>query len=306
MKKILSITAIAFMLASCNGTWLMYDTNQVPEIYFEEALQTHSSSFALIPEDTVVVYNSVFVMGMPADHDRTFTIEYIPAADTATFTTGNVSYPVKTARPGIDFSIEDLYIPAGAVQSTMKINIYRTAEMSEGCYMRIGFRLTENDNFKPCATDSSSTQRIMTPEYYYYVTDGEPSCPTWWRNGNSTPGWNFNWGKFYPDKYRRLLEYYHTTKETCPPFYNYCVEHYGYNLDAEPSSENNKMNTFWRQAYMAAWAKYVAMPLYEYYLKYYSEHPDDPNYEMMGDSNVNIKLQIGWGNPMSGTYGFMN
>ena len=43
-----------------------------------------------------------------------------------------------------------------------------------------------------------------------------------------------------------------------------------------------------------------------YYKKYYSEHPDDPDYEEMGDSNVNINLRMGWGNPMSGTYGFMN
>lgn len=57
---------------------------------------------------------------------------------------------------------------------------------------------------------------------------------------------------------------------------------------------------------MASWAKYVAMPLYDYYKEWYAAHPDDPNYENMGDSFVNITRQEGWGDPLSGTYGFLN
>lgn len=56
-------------------------------------------------------------------------------------------------------------------------------------------------------------------------------------------------GGISTQKFRKLLEYYHATEVTCPSFFNYCVEHYGYYLDADPDKElNNNMNTFWRHA----------------------------------------------------------
>ncbi len=66
------------------------------------------------------------------------------------------------------------------------------------------------------------------------------------------------------------------------------------------------MLKFWRQTYMSAWAGSVFCPLYEYYEKYYAEHPDDPNFEVMGSDKVNINNRVGWGDPRSGRYGFLN
>lgn len=295
-------TAAAMLAAmSCKGTWLMYDNSQKAVIYFMEKQQIHSSSFALIPEDEIEVQDTIRVMGTPSEHDRTFSVEYVQAEEGQTFSTGNKTYPVVTARPGIDFEVVNPTIPAGEVKPLFTIKIYRREEMLDK-YMLIGLRLVENDDFRPCATDSTSTSRIMSPIYCYYITDGEPSCPNWWKyNSKSTPGWDFSWGNFYPQKFRKLLEYFHATKETNPTFYEYAVAKYGYNLE-NPSNEEK----FWRKGYASAWAKYVAMPLYEYYLNWYAEHPDDPNYEDMGSSKVNMNAQIGWGDPMSGTYGFLN
>lgn len=309
LSNIFFVAAAAFAVWSCKGTWLMYDTDQTPVIYFQESLQTHSSSFTFLAVDTINVSPTVYVMGEPSDHDRTFTVSYIQAGDGDTLSTGTVTYPVYTATPGEDFTVGNLVIPAGEVSGKLPITIHRTPRMLEGCYLLVGLKLAANEEFTPCAADSSSTQRILTPEYRYYITDGEPACPTWWRYGNSAPGWNFAWGKFYPQKFRKLLEFYHATEETAPTFFAYCVEHYGYYLDAEPDRElNNSMNNFWRTGspYMASWAKYIAMPLYEYYSEWYAAHPDDPNFEKMGDENVNLGTQTGWGNPMHGSYAFFN
>ncbi len=307
IERFLLVTVCALSLMSCRDTWLMYDTDQTPVVYFEENMQTHSASFAMIPDDDIYVTTTVKVMGLPSDVDRHYEIEYIEAGENEMFVAGGLSYPVRTARPGTDFSLGDLVVPAGEVTAPLTIAIHRQPEMSEGCYMLIGLRLVGNGEFTPCKADSTASP-ILTPEYRCYVTDGEPSCPIWWRaNASSALGWHFNWGNFYPQKFRKLLEFYHATEVTCPSFFNYCVEHYGYYLDADPDKElNNNMNTFWRQAYMASWAKYVAMPLYDYYKEWYAAHPDDPNFENMGDSFVNITRQEGWGDPLSGTYGFLN
>lgn len=299
--KTLSILAVLTAAVSCKGTWLMYDTSQTPTIYFEESLQTHLFSFALIPDDDIVATQSIYVMGMPASHDREYAIEYIPAEEGQTFKAGTTELPVVTARPGIDFDLGPLVIPAGQVEGTVTVTFHRQPEMIDTCAL-VKFRLKANENFVPCATDSTSTQRILTPEFVYYVSDGEPSCPSWWKaSSKSAPGWDYDWGKFYPQKFRRLLQYLRDTKETCPSFYDYVVTNYGENLD-NPDAPMK----FWRKSYMSAWAKYIAYPLFLYYQEYYKEHPDDPNFEYVGTEYVNINSQIGWGNPMYGTYGFFN
>ena len=301
MKNIYLLFAVALIAVSCKGTWLMYDTDQTPMIYIEESLQTKSSSFALIPEDEITITQEVHITGEPSDRDREFAIEYFNAEEGETFSTGNTSLPVSTARLGTDFDVENLLIPAGEVKASFTITIHRQPEMLDK-YLLIGIKLSENEEFKPCTPDSLSSGKILTPYYKFYITDGEPTCPSGWHSNAKAPlGWDFSWGNFYPQKFRKLLEYFHATEETNPTFYAFAVEKFGYNLE-NPTGEEK----FWRNAYAAAWAKYVAMPLYDYYVKWYAEHPDDPYFEEMGDDKVNINSRIGWGNPMSGRYGFLN
>lgn len=309
-NNILFLLAVLSLGAtSCKGTWLMYDTSQKDHLYFSEKRQIRSESFALISENEIKVSTNVYVMGMPADHDRTFSVEYVDAQPGDTLRVGEVTYPVISARPGVDFTVGELVIPAGEVKTTMEVTVYRQPEMLDSCYVRVGLRLKADDQFDIIADDSTRVDAVLTPSFYLYVTDGEPACPFWWRNSKKTdPGWNYSLGKYTAEKYRKLLDLYHATEQTSPVFYQYCIEHYGYYFDAEPDKDlNNEFNTFWRQTYANAWAKYVFGPLYDYYKAYYETLPEnDPRREPMNDDDVNQNAQSGWGNPMYGKWAFFN
>lgn len=306
-NRLLYIMAALAFFTSCKDTWLMYDTSQKDHITFTEASKINTASFALLSENDIRVKATVFLMGQPASRDRKFVLETVGAAEKDSIKIGKIKYPVISARPGIDYSIGDLVLPAGEVKADFDIVLHRQPEMLGDHYVRVGLKLVENNEFKPLATDSTKKDAIISPYYYIYVTDGEPACPFWWKNGNAPAGWHYDLGNYYPGKFRRMLSYMHATKETNPVFYEYCVTHCGYYLDAEPDKElNNNMNVFWRQAFSSAWAKYVFIPMYNYYKQYYEEHPDDPNYEKMGTEHVNIKASLGWGDPLYGKYGFFN
>ena len=308
MRRILYlITAAVFLLASCDGTWIMYDTGQKDHIFFQDRQQTLIKSFALLANNEIQVEAPVHIMGMVSDKDRQFKVESLPVAENATIVLGGTIYPVISAREGVDFELGKCVIPAGATSTKVTLTLKRQPEMKEGAYVRVLLKLVPYENFEPLPADSSSVNEVKTPYFQVYVNDGEPACPTWWRQAPKKPaGWDYDLGNFYPDKFRKLLDLYHKTAESNPTFYEYCVALYGENLDAEPNSDNHNMNRFWRQTYAAAWANYVFCPLYEYYEDYYAKHPDDPHFEVMGSDKVNINNMIGWGDPRSGRYGFLN
>lgn len=304
--KLLYIIGALAVFTACKDTWLMYDTSQKDHITFRGPSKLNTASFALLSDNDIKINAEVFLMGQPSSIDRKFVLEPVDAEEGNAIKIGNLSYPVVSARPGVDYSLGELVLPAGAVKADIDITLHRQPEMLGDRYVRVGLKLVENQEFAPLATDSSKTKDIISPYFYIYVTDGEPACPFWWKNGNKL-GWHYDLGNYYPEKFRRLLSYMHATKDTNPVFYEYCVTHCGYYLDAEPNKElNNNMNVFWRQAFSAAWAKYVFIPMYNYYKQYYEEHPDDPNFEKMGSEHVNIKASIGWGDPLHGKYGFFN
>jgi len=309
------------ILAGCQGTWVMYDTTQPNHIYFMEAKQTHMVSFSLIPEDELVLSASVFLMGMPADHDRECKIQFLTAAEGEILETGGIQYAVQTARPGIDYQADAVIIPAGQTSGTLRLTIRRTPEMlADHQLLKVGIRLSDNENFLAVAPDSSKTSAILTPYFYAYVSDGEPACPSWWRNtSNGVLGWHFNLGQFYPGKYRRMLQLFHDTETSNPGFFQWASAAYGYNLDepnlayyavtsTSPASDEDRktdmMNTFWRKRYASAWARYVFMPLYNYYKEKYEKNPTDPEWERMGTVNQNTRQ--GWADPYDSSFGFFN
>lgn len=307
------------LVTGCQGTWVMYDTDQMDHIYFSEAKQTHIASFALVPEDEISLATTVYLMGQPAPYDRECKYQLLEADEGETLETGGVEYAVKTARPGLDYEVGAVIIPAGETSCQVTITLKRTPEMlTEGQLLKVGLKLVDNENFLTCAPDSSKTTAILTPYFYAYVSDGEPSCPSWWRNtSGGVLGWHFNLGNFYPDKYRRLLQYFHETEATNPSFFQWASSAYGYYLDSPDlayysgtstgSDEDKKvdmMNTFWRKRYSSAWAKYVFMPLYNYYKEKYDQNPDDPSWERMGAVNQNARQ--GWADPYDSSYGFFN
>lgn len=304
--KIIIIAALALAASSCEGTWLMYDTEQTPHLYFKDNSSTHIYSFALLSVDTIRVETTVQLVGTVSDRDREFKLEYVPLeSDTLTISTGSVTYPVIDAVEGSDFEVGTCVLPAGETSATVSITLRRQPAMLDSCLVRVGLQITPTEDFEPWPADSSVTSDVKTPKYIVYVNDGEPACPLFWRyNRNAELGWDYSLGNYYPAKFRKMLEFYHACEQSNPIFYEYCVERYGENLDAEPSDDNNNMLRFWVSTYSAAWAEYVFMPLYEYYEAYYAAHPDDPNYEEMG--TVNLNARTGWANPFSGTYGFFN
>lgn len=308
MKKYIFLITIALAaISACKGTWLMYDTSQKDHITFKEELQVHTASFAMIHEDEIQIKATLYLMGQLSDKDRRFALEAVPCVEGDSINIAGTKYQVVEARPNIDYTLGDMVFPAGETTATLNITLHRQPEMLGDKYVRVGLKLVENEDFTPVPPDSSKTREILSPYLYIYVTDGEPACPFWWRDGKNKPGWHYDLGNYYPAKFRKLLDFMHSTETSSPVFYEYCVEHYGYYLDAKPDkAKNNNMKVFWRQTYASAWAKYVFIPLYNYYKQYYAEHPDDPNIEPMGTELVNQKAQTGWADPLSGKYGFFN
>lgn len=304
LKTAAAIALAALTLASCKETWLMYDLGQKDKLYFMEKNQIHTYSFTFMDTDEIDISTNVNVMGDISENDRTFKVEQVPVEQGDSL----LGYPLVTGVEGEDYELGNLVIPAGKTSGTLDIKLKRTAKMLDSCYVRIALRLCQDDEFDVATVDSTANDAIVSPVFYCYVNDGEPSCPSWWYNAKAGKGWNMYWGNFTPMKFRKMLALLHDTKETSPKFYEYCVESFGEYLDAEPDKDkNNNMNNFWIScSYQTAWTKYVRIPLYDYFVEYYKEHPDDPDFEQMGDEYVNLKSYTGWGNPHSGKYAGIN
>lgn len=302
MRKYLFPLTILLLavLTGCKDTWLMYDTGQKSQLYFTSTDNgTKTADFSLIVEDEILVGDSVRVMGMPVDRDRVFEIECLEVPDGSTFTTGTVTRPMVSGVMGRDFRVGELRIPAGKVSAKLDVILTRSEAMRDQAVC-VWIRLKENGEFAACAPDSSkNSSGILTPEYRIVVSDGNPACPAWWKwNGAAYPlGWHPYLGNYYPDKYRRMLQYLREAETLSPTFYLTYTGNWGLNLENAPSM-------FWNKCFTSAWARYVAVPLYNYYYEYYQEHPDDPNKEEM--EYANIPGHVGWGNPSEGTYGILN
>lgn len=292
MIKILCLV-LSLTLVSCQGTWLMYDAGQKGRLYFEVLPAPEQVSFALVNDETLEVTAKVRLMGMPKDYDRTFHVEYIPAEEGETYNNGSNDFPVLTAREGTDFSIAGFVIPAGAVEADVDITLMKSEEMADN-YIKLTFSVVEDEEFLPMDPDSTDLKAILSPQYSLMVNAGEPACPYWWdasSSGSDLFGWTMYLGRFYPDKFRKMLEFYHQIEEKNPSLYEQLVVQYGENLDKEGLSQS-----FFAQEAPAMWATYVLIPLYDYYLEYYSEHPDDPNFETQASSGTSGSY---WRNPLS-------
>ena len=270
--KALCLTALTIMAAGCKGTWIMYDQEQKDHLYFEVTSATNVS-FSLTDATTMTQTVPVKMMGMPRDHERVISLTWLdPEKAEAEDGTGIVK-----AVEGTDFTVSDLVIPAGEICGNIVFTINRTEGMKTAIH-DIRFSIAENDDFLPLKADSTSISKILTPVFDIKVSDGEPLCPDWWDatagSGDDLKGWTMYLGKYYPAKFRKMLEFYHDMKAKNPIFYEDCLAQYGENLDKKGITKN-----FFFFFYPAAWASYVLIPLCEYYKTWYSGHPDDPNVE---------------------------
>ena len=270
--KALCLTALTIMAAGCKGTWIMYDQEQKDHLYFEVTSATNVS-FSLTDATTMTQTVPVKMMGMPRDHERVISLTWLdPEKAEAEDGTGIVK-----AVEGTDFTVSDLVIPAGEICGNIVFTINRTEGMKTEIH-DIRFSIAENDDFLPLKADSTSISKILTPVFDIKVSDGEPLCPDWWDatagSGDDLKGWTMYLGKYYPAKFRKMLEFYHDMKAKNPIFYEDCLAKYGENLDKKGITKS-----FFASENPAAWASYVLIPLCEYYKTWYSGHPDDPNVE---------------------------
>lgn len=288
MKRLILLSAL-LLLAGCKGTWLMYDTTQTDRLYFTVEGEFNVVSFSLLTETTVDYEASVTVLGTPKDHDRKATLKVIDQAP-ATVTVGAETITVQTAVQGVDYTVGDLLIPAGSTTGKLSLKLLRNPGMVD-IYKKIDIRIEPSDEFLPMDADSSSMKAIITPELVLYVTDGEPSCPEWWKTeaGGQDYQWGAYYGTFKPAKFRKMLEYYHAIPQKNAPLYEELLVKYGYNID-NPGLERNFMS----KQDQSVWATYVLIPLHDYYVAYYATHPEEAEtFAETGDLTTRT-----WGNPL--------
>ena len=270
--KALCLTALTIMAAGCKGTWIMYDQEQKDHLYFEVTSATNVS-FSLTDAKTMTQTVPVKMMGMPRDHERVISLKWLDPEKAETEDGTGIVKAVE----GTDFTVSDLVIPAGEICGNIVFTINRTEGMKTAIH-DIRFSIAENDDFLPLKADSTSISKILTPVFDIKVSDGEPLCPDWWDattgSSDDLKGWTMYLGKYYPAKYRKMLEFYHNMKAKNPIFYEDCLAKYGENLDKKGITKS-----FFASENPAAWASYVLIPHCEYYKTWYNGNPDDPNVE---------------------------
>lgn len=137
--SILLLLGAGASLTSCKDTWLTYDTSQRGKLYFPiknmQQLDNYIStdlSFALLDQSVGELRAKVPValMGMVADHDRTFVVRAIHDT-TSYFTSGGVERELVDAAAGEDYTLGELVIPAGAVEAAIEVTVKRTPKLLE-------------------------------------------------------------------------------------------------------------------------------------------------------------------------------
>ena len=100
-------------------------------------------------------------------------------------------------------------------------------------------------------------------------------------------------GNFTPDKYRKVLEFYHGIEDTNPSLYKTMVEQFGENIDNDYYTGLNGQQLRMSMGFMVnrqnphkmAWLRYVLCPLFDYY----STNYPDLEYYTTGSVNVTTR-----------------
>lgn len=240
-----------FCWTACENTGLLYDTEQKGTLYSDVKSTVKSFVFELGEEMEYKI--PIQLMGMPKEYERSYELEFSLQENLTEWSAGGVTYPVVQARNGIDFTVGKQTFAAHAVVDTIRFTLHRS-DFIKNKYAQVYFRIKENDQF------------IGLHDQYlsFFITDGEVTMPDWWYNGVNgaarVDGWQMYIGKFYPEKFRRMLQYYWDMEQSAPLFYADVVETYGKYLDSPTITAG-----FYQKDYPAVWAKYVLIPLYEYY-----------------------------------------
>lgn len=292
--NIILLAGIAAGFVSCGDTWLKYDTSRKGKLYFSTGKGTDLDkyistdvSFALLDESVKELPATVTVslMGTIADYDRTFAVTAIHDT-TSYFTSGGIHRELVDAKEGEDYTLGQLFIPAGAVKGEIEVTVKRTEKI-----------LTKTASLVLQIAETDLFEGVPRNVYRILISDGEPACPTWWRY-DANNEWYMYLGIFTPGKYRKLLEFYHGIGDTNPSLYAKLVEQYGENIDKKQKNastgelEDLRMGFMHSNSnpYKLAWVRYVLCPMFDYYSTNY------PDAEVYTDKSVNVTTK-GWRNP---------
>lgn len=287
---LLAVTAGA---VSCGDTWLKYDTSQKNKLYFTEGplnLDQYIStdiSFAIYDETVQEIQRKVPVklLGTVSDRDRTFEVAAIH--DTTTnYISGGVQRELVDAVEGEDYTLGELVIPAGEVEGEIVV----TAKRSEKILTKTAslvLQIVETDLF----------EGVPRNIFRVLISDGTPTCPIWWRY-DAENEWYMYLGNFTPDKYRKVLEFYHGIEDTNPSLYKTMVEQFGENIDNEHYTTTTGGQADLTMGFMVrsnnpqklAWVRYVLCPTFDYYKENF------PDAEVYTDKSVSVTTK-GWRDP---------
>ena len=200
---------ISYICLLLTALWLSSCQKEEIRLYEQRAgvyFSTSQSSFSFIDQpdsDTAIVRLPVDITGLPADHDREFTIA-LPWVDTVT-----------TAEED-QYKIGNCLVKAGEGKGFAEVELYKDERLKDSVYtLRREIRTTadfpESRRHRTIMT-LSFTNRLIRPDNWSYLGLGDYST-AWWNfvlevtGGNKLPYWTGGpTGTYNPDP-----EYYYMT-----------------------------------------------------------------------------------------------
>lgn len=236
--KYIGVILVAGSVAACTDEdYKVYDTTQKDAVFFEyiddkEEIATsvhYDFNYNIANEYTIEV--PVRLMGMPADHERTFKV--VPVADKSDMVEDK------------HYVVETTVLPANAVETILRVKLLRDKDpqLQEKAFT-VTLELVESEDLRPVG------QKDFTISY----SDIRPTeRPEWWSTWSPLPQYSFEAAQVFFEYFYRLAP------EANQDVFNEMDELYGdYFMKAVSMQGPFAM-------YDRFLIRYVLMPMYEDY-----------------------------------------
>lgn len=213
MKNIIYmlLVGVAAAFTSCNeDSLLMYEED--PRVYLLNRFTVGSNdsinySFAFQPDEVQEHSMELYfrIIGFPKDYDRNISLA---------LTEGS------TAKEGVHFNIEDVFIPANSSDGTAILRFYRTADLKNST-VEAELQIVENEHFKP-GYHNKDYGRLDRLKYKFTLTDKLSKPAIWdsyWHSrfgeysdrkivflSQALPYSNWNSGGLFPQDSNQLIQ----------------------------------------------------------------------------------------------------
>ncbi len=254
IQIVLTLCMAGVLFMQCSEGDFLYNTNQKHTIYFNKELreiEVKSFTFAYYTIKDTVMDIPVRYIGMPNNQVQKFNAKIVKDSI------------APLAVEGEDYEFIKLEFNPNEVLTNLQIKLKRSSHLKDTTY-GICIVFEENEFFKP----------MVGTSYKLIVSDGDLPEPTWWRMSKKKSHNRFL-GKYYPEKYRMVLERFKAMEKKYPDFYKYAVENYGEFLEKIPSDAPGSVRNFYYFKYSAIWGRYIFKPVWEYFTNPENVLPDD-------------------------------